>query len=154
MLSGWGVGWATLNELYAKDRLENVTIMKPVAEDELVEFLSAADLWVIPYRRHVAGVSIPSRLYNILAIGRPIVVASEANSEGALVLGEEAIGWVVSPENPAELVRAIREAADDRQTTMDKGIRAADIAEKYREDVALARYRQVMNEVSQAVHRN
>ncbi|MES1149082.1 MAG: glycosyltransferase family 4 protein, partial [Bradyrhizobium guangdongense] len=74
VLSGWGVGWAALNDLYAKDRLENVTILKPVPEDELVDFLSAADLWVIPYRRHIAGVSIPSRLYNILAVGRPVVV--------------------------------------------------------------------------------
>ncbi len=153
ILSGWGVGWATLNDLYAKDRLENVTIVKPVPESELVEFLSAADLWIIPYRRHIAGVSIPSRLYNILAVGRPVVVTSEANSESALVLSEEAIGWVVPPEDPAELARAIREAAGDRQATMDKGIRATGIAEKYREDVALARYRQVVSEVSQAPRR-
>lgn len=150
VLSGWGVGWATLNDLYANERLENVTILKPVPEDELVELLSAADLWVIPYRRHVAGVSIPSRLYNILAIGRPVMITSEANSEGALVLDEEAIGWVIPPENPAELARAIREAASDRQSTKDKGVRAAVVAEKYREDIALARYRQAVSEVSQA----
>lgn len=150
VLSGWGVGWATLNDLYANERLENVTILKPVPEGELVELLSAADLWVIPYRRHVAGVSIPSRLYNILAIGRPVMITSEANSEGALVLGEEAIGWVIPPENPAELARAIREAASDRQSTKDKGVRAAIVAEKYREDIALARYRQAVSEVSQA----
>ena len=82
--------------------------------------LSAADLWVIPYRRNIAGVSIPSRLYNLLAVGRPIVVASEKNSEGALVLDEEAIGWVVPPEDPVELARAIREAARDRRATTEK----------------------------------
>ncbi|MDH6261671.1 glycosyltransferase family 4 protein [Bradyrhizobium sp. BR13661] len=153
ILSGWGVGWATLSRLYAKDRLENVTVLKPVPEDELVEFLSAADLWVIPYRRHVTGVSIPSRLYNILAIGRPVVITSEENSEGALVLGEAAIGWVVPPETPAELARVIHEAAGDRQATKDKGVRAAGIAEKYREDTALARYRQAVNDVDQAVRR-
>ncbi|WP_431206385.1 glycosyltransferase family 4 protein [Bradyrhizobium betae] len=153
ILSGWGVGWNVLNELYARDRLDNVTILQPVPEDELIEFLSAADLWVIPYRRHIAGVSIPSRLYNILAVGRPVVVTSEGNSEGALVLGEEAIGWVVPPENPAELARAIREAASDRQATTDKGARAAGIAEKYREDVALARYRQVVSDVGAATRR-
>lgn len=147
ILSGWGVGWKHLNDLFAKDRLENVTLLKPVAEDELVEFLSAADLWIIPYRRNVAGVSIPSRLYNILAVGRPIIVASEVSSEGALVLNEEAIGWVVPPENPAELARVIREASRDRQATKYKGIRAAAVAEKYYEDVALTRYRWVVNSI-------
>ncbi|MGY4364296.1 glycosyltransferase involved in cell wall biosynthesis [Bradyrhizobium sp. LB1.3] len=106
VLSGWGVGLKVLNDLYARDSLENVTIVRPVAEDELIPFLASADLWIIPYRRSIAGVSIPSRLYNILAVGRPVIVASEANSEGALVVSEERIGWVVPPENPAELARA------------------------------------------------
>ncbi|MFB6451666.1 glycosyltransferase family 4 protein [Bradyrhizobium tunisiense] len=147
ILSGWGVGWKDLNVLLAKESLENVTILEPVAENELVEFLSAADLWIIPYHRNVAGVSVPSRLYNILAVGRPVVIASEMGSEGALVLNEEAIGWVVPPENPAELARVVREAANDRQATTRKGIRAADVAQKYTEDVALARYRDVVGGV-------
>ncbi|MEH2499508.1 colanic acid biosynthesis glycosyl transferase WcaI [Bradyrhizobium sp. AZCC 1678] len=150
MLSGWGVGWKELNDLFARERLANVTILSPVPEDELVEFLSAADLWVIPYRRNIAGVSIPSRLYNLLAVGRPVVVASETNSEGALVLGEEAIGWVVPPEDPVELARAIREAARDRQATTEKGKRAASVASKYRAEAALALYRSVVNDVRQA----
>lgn len=150
ILSGWGVGWKELNDLYAQESLTNVTILSPVPEDELIEFLSAADLWVIPYRRSIAGVSIPSRLYNLLAVGRPVVVASEANSEGALVLGEQDIGWVVPPEDPVELARAIREAARDSQATTEKGIRAADVAHKYREELALALYRRVVNDVKRA----
>ncbi|WP_334374148.1 glycosyltransferase family 4 protein [Bradyrhizobium sp. AZCC 1719] len=150
ILSGWGVGWKELNDLYAQEGLTNVTILSPVPEDELIEFLSAADLWVIPYRRNIAGVSIPSRLYNLLAVGRPVVIASEANSEGALALGEQAIGWVVPPQDPVELARAIREAARDRQATTEKGMRAASVAYKYREEAALALYRRVVNEVRQA----
>jgi glycosyltransferase involved in cell wall biosynthesis len=150
MLSGWGVGWKELNDLFARQRLDNVTIVSPVSDDEVIEFLSAADLWIIPYRRNIAGVSIPSRLYNILAVGRPVIVAAEANSEGALVLSEEAIGWVVPPENPIELARAIREGARDRSATAEKGIRAAGVAQKYREETALADYRQVVSGVTQA----
>ncbi|KRR06781.1 hypothetical protein CQ12_32200 [Bradyrhizobium jicamae] len=150
ILSGWGVGWKELNDLYAQESLANVTILSPVPDDELIEFLAAADLWVIPYRRSIAGVSIPSRLYNLLAVGRPVVIASEANSEGALVLGEEAIGWVVAPEDPVELARAIREAARDRQATTEKGMRAASVAYKYREEAALGFYRRVVNDVTQA----
>jgi len=150
ILSGWGVGWRELNDLFAQRRLPNVTILSPVPEDELIEFLSAVDLWVIPYRRNIAGVSIPSRLYNLLAVGRPVVVASEKNSEGALVLDEEAIGWVVPPEDPVELARAIREAARDRRATTEKGIRAAGVAHKYRAETALALYRRVVDNVRQA----
>jgi colanic acid biosynthesis glycosyl transferase WcaI len=144
LLSGWGVGWKELNELAAREKLDNVTILSPVPQEHLVEFLSAADVWVIPYRRSIAGVSIPSRLYNLLAVGRPVIVAAEAHSEAAIELSEEAIGWVVPPEDPAQLARTIKEAANDRSATEKKGRRAAVVAEKYSEEAALARYRAVV----------
>jgi putative colanic acid biosynthesis glycosyltransferase WcaI len=144
LLSGWGVGWNELSALQAKEQLGNVTLLPPVPQHDLIEFLSAADVWIIPYRRNIAGVSIPSRLYNLLAIGRAIIVAAEPNAEAALVIEEEKIGWVVPPEEPSVLADAIARAAKDRADVADKGRRAAEAAAKYGLDVALARYREVI----------
>jgi colanic acid biosynthesis glycosyl transferase WcaI len=144
ILSGWGIGWKQLRDLEAADKLDNVTLLDPVPEAELVEFLSAADVWIIPYRRNTAGVSVPSRLYNLLAIGRPIIVAAESCSEAAMVIREENIGWVVPPEDPRQLADTIRLAASDREATIRKGHRAAEAARKYSPDAAMARYRAVL----------
>jgi len=144
MLSGWGIGWKQLCDLQAADRLENVTLLEPVPEAGLVEFLSAADAWIIPYRRNIAGVSVPSRLYNLLAVGRAIIVAAEPHSEAALVVEEEAIGWIVAPEDSGQLAAAIRLAASDRTATAEMGRRAAAAAEKYTQQASLARYREVL----------
>jgi glycosyltransferase involved in cell wall biosynthesis len=144
ILSGWGIGWTQLGELQAAENLDNVTLLEPVPQAELVEFLAAADVWVIPYRRNIAGVSIPSRMYNLMAVGRAIIVAAEPHSEAALIVNEEAIGWAVPPENPAELANAIRLAATDRAATLQMGRRAAIAAEKYSETAALTRYRSIM----------
>jgi putative colanic acid biosynthesis glycosyltransferase WcaI len=144
LLSGWGVGWNELGELQATARLGNVTLLPPVPQADLVDFLSAADVWVIPYRRNIAGVSIPSRLYNLLAVGRAIIVGAEPNAEAALVIDEEKIGWVVPPEEPAALAEAIARAARDRADVADKGRRAASAAAKYSPEVALPRYRNVI----------
>jgi colanic acid biosynthesis glycosyl transferase WcaI len=144
LLSGWGVGWKELAGLQAASRLDNVTLLDPVTQGELIAFLSAADVWIVPYRRGIAGVSIPSRLYNLLAVGRAIIVAAEAHSEAALVVEGEAIGWTVPPEDPLALAHAIRLAASDREATMQKGRRAALAAGNYSEQLALARYRQVI----------
>lgn len=144
ILSGWGVGWKELSDLAEREKLENVTLQPPVPQEDLVEFLSAADIWVIPYRRNIAGVSTPSRLYNLLAVGRPVIIAAEAHSEAAIELREEDIGWVVQPEDPLQLARTIQEAARDRSATEHKGRRAAIVAEKYSEQAALARYRSVV----------
>jgi colanic acid biosynthesis glycosyl transferase WcaI len=147
LFSGWGSGWKQLTELCAANPLDNVTLMDPVPESDLEEFLSAADVWMIPYRRNVSGVSVPSRIYNLLAVGRPIIVAAEAISEAALMLKEEDIGWVVQPEDPLDLAEAIRSAASDRGETSAKGRRAALTAQRYTYDRAIVSYRQVMNDV-------
>jgi glycosyltransferase involved in cell wall biosynthesis len=150
LLSGWGSGWGPLTELHAKAPLENVTLVERVPESQLEEFLSAADLWIIPYRSSVAGVSVPSRIYSLLAIGRPVIVAADAHSEAAMILKENDIGWVTRPEDPFELARAIRSAAGDREETLAKGRRAAKAAERYTYDRAIASYRQIVGELMHA----
>jgi glycosyltransferase involved in cell wall biosynthesis len=150
LLSGWGNGWEQLTERYITAPLENVTLVKRVPESELEEFLSAADVWIIPYRRNVAGVSVPSRIYNLLAIGRPIIVAAEVDSEAALILKEKDIGWVTRPEDPFDLVEAIRSAAADREETSAKGRRAAEVARIYTYDRAIASYRKIISELMHA----
>lgn len=147
LLSGWGSGWKQLKELNSTAPLRNVTLMDPVSESALEQFLSAADVWVIPYRRNIAGVSVPSRAYNLLAVGRPIIVASEANSEAAMMLKEDNIGWVVKPEDALELSEAIRAAASDRAETLAKGRRAVLAARRYTADYAIASYRQIMSDL-------
>ena len=47
LLSGWGSGWKQLTELCATNPLDNVTLVAPVPESDLEEFLSAADAWMI-----------------------------------------------------------------------------------------------------------
>ena len=144
ILSGWGIGWKQLVDLQAAERLDNVTLLDAVPQASLVEFLSSADVWIIPYRRNIAGVSVPSRLYNLLAVGRAVIVAAEAQTEAALVIDEEQIGWVVPPEDPHQLADAIRLAAANREETRKKGQRAAAAARKYNQEAALARYHAVI----------
>ena len=136
-----------MTELYAANPIANITLIDPVPDSDLEEFLSAADVWIIPYRRNVAGVSVPSRIYNLLAVGRPVIVTPEPNSEAALMLKEEDIGWVARPEDPRDLAAAVRLAASDPEETLAKGHRAARAALRYTCDRAIDSYRQVMSEV-------
>ncbi|MCC8936475.1 glycosyltransferase family 4 protein [Bradyrhizobium sp. Arg68] len=111
LLSGWGIGFDRLKEMQAAAQLGNVTLVERVADDELAALLSSADVWLIPYRKNVAGVSVPSRFYNLLAIGRPVMLVSEAEAEAALTVKENQLGWVVTPSRPDQLADAIRLAA-------------------------------------------
>jgi glycosyltransferase involved in cell wall biosynthesis len=145
LLSGEGVGWTKLKEMQAASALPNVTLVERVPESELESFLSAGDVWVIPYRKGNTGVSVPSRIYNLLAIGRPIIICSETDAEAALLLREDDIGWVAPPEDPQALAQIISFAASDAAGTNEKGHRAAIVASRYTRQIALHAYRDLMD---------
>jgi glycosyltransferase involved in cell wall biosynthesis len=144
LFSGEGVGWIKLKERQAASPLDNVSLIERVPEAELESFLSAADIWVIPYRKNNTGVSVPSRIYNLLAVGRPVIICSEPNAEAALLVREHDLGWVVEPESPAAIAKAIRAAASPAGRTRKKGRRASEIALGYTKTTALKSYRSLM----------
>ena len=117
LLSGWGIGFEQLKEMQSQDNLRNVTLVDRVEDKDLEEFLSAANIWLIPYRKDAAGVSVPSRFYNLLAVGRPVILVSEPDAEAALTVTEHRVGWIVAPGNAADLAGTIRLAALSEDTS-------------------------------------
>lgn len=147
LLSGWGVGFDQLRELQSGAGLPNVTMVDRVEDDQLETFLSAADVWIIPYRKNVAGVSVPSRFYNLLAIGRPVILVSEPSAEAALIVAEHDIGWVVPPEDPAELAKAVSTAAYSHDP--QRAGRATEISRRFDFEAAMADYSRLVRELLQ-----
>ena len=145
LLSGEGVGWTKLNEMQAASPLPNVTLIERVPESELESFLSAGDIWIVPYRKNNTGVSVPSRIYNLLAIGRPIIICSEPGAEAAILMREEDIGWVAPPEDPAAMARIIGFAASSAADTHQKGHKAAMVASRFTRQIALDTYCSLMD---------
>ncbi len=144
LLSGHGVGWTRLKKMQAASPLPNVTLVERVSDPELEAFLAAANVWIIPYRKNNAGVSVPSRIYNIFAVGRPVIVCSEKDAEAAILLQEDDIGWVTPPEDAKALADAIVLAASDPAQTTQKGRHAASVAARYTARISLGAYRDLM----------
>lgn len=140
LLSGEGVGWAKLNAMQAASPLPNVTLIERVPETELESFLSAGDVWIVPYRKYNTGISVPSRIYNLLAVGRPIIICSDPDAEAAILIREENIGWVSPPEDSRALAEIIADAASAGTETAEKGQRAAVVAANYTRDIGLQAY--------------
>jgi colanic acid biosynthesis glycosyl transferase WcaI len=138
LLSGWGVGFEQLKAMQTKGSLPNVTLVERVIDEELEEFLSAADIWLIPYRHNVAGVSVPSRFYNLLALGRPVIIIAEPDAEVAQTIAEHRVGWVVAPGRPDGLAETIRIASKSVDPLMVE--RAAIIAAQFGFARAMASY--------------
>jgi colanic acid biosynthesis glycosyl transferase WcaI len=143
LLSGWGIGFELLRAKQADARLPNVTFVDRVEEGDLENLLAAADVWIIPYRKDVIGVSTPSRFYNLMAVGRPVVLVSEPGSEAALIVREANVGWVVTPGNPDELAKALRAAFSTKDLLLAD--RAVSVAKCFTLERAMKSYATLLN---------
>ena len=122
--------------------LKNVTILDPRPRSEQRVFLNACDVALVSLVNNMVGVSMPSRTYNILAAGRPILALTETGSEVDRVIKEEGIGWVVKPGDPAALAETVRRILGEREELPAMGDAARRAAlEKYSLATALEKYR-------------
>ena len=92
----------------ARDRgLAGVRVLETLPRSEQLAFLNGCDVAVISFVPGMAGVSVPSRLYNVLAAGKPVLGVADEDSELARVIREEGVGVLVAPDRPDELAEAL-----------------------------------------------
>jgi glycosyltransferase involved in cell wall biosynthesis len=105
-------------------------IRRPFAPRELrAQSLADCDAAVIAFLPGMAGVSVPSRMYNVMASGRPLVAACDLSSELALTIKDHDIGWVVPAKDLASLIEVLRTIVNDPMELRSKGDRARKLAE-------------------------
>jgi len=92
-----GARRAELVELSRLLETDKVRFMPYQPRDQLPYSLSAASVHVVGLSRRLAGYVVPSRLYGILAVARPVIVAADQESETARVVEHVGCGVVVPP---------------------------------------------------------
>jgi colanic acid biosynthesis glycosyl transferase WcaI len=139
---GAGVKKKYLEKKVLENKLTNVTILAPRPRTEQIEFLNACDVALVSLVKKMLGVSMPSRTYNILAAGKPILALTEEDSEVAKVIDEDQVGWFVPPNDPDKLLDMINRIYDERGNLAEMGNRARQSAlKKYSLETAVAAYR-------------
>ncbi|HZC47108.1 MAG TPA: glycosyltransferase family 4 protein [Candidatus Acidoferrum sp.] len=109
--------------------LRNVTFLPYQPLEKLGESLGAADLHLIPLAPGAAGCLVPSKIYGILAAGRPFIAMMEESAEVAQIAREDAVGFVVRPGDVHALIGTIRKAVNSPERLKQMGLRARRLAE-------------------------
>ena len=110
---GEGSGKAEAVARAGELELKNVTFRTFVDRSELNTSLNASDVSVVAFKEGMAGISVPSRLYNLMAAGKPILAVVDDDSEVADVIREAEIGVTVPPESPEKLAEQILSLKND-----------------------------------------
>jgi len=106
--------------------LDNLKFVEMQPRERLPEVLAAGDLHVVPLKRGLARSSVPSKLYSILAAGRPVLASVDAGTEVATTIERASAGVSVPPEDPDAFCAALADLLDDpaRRTAMGESGRA------------------------------
>jgi colanic acid biosynthesis glycosyl transferase WcaI len=149
MIIGMGARHAELVALAQLHELEHVKFMYYQPREVLPDSLSAADLHVVGLASGLAGYVVPSRLYGILAVAKPVIAAADEESETAQVVRRVGCGIVVPPGRPDLLARAIRDAHDGKYDLEEMGRRGREWVEcEADRSVAVRRYRDLLFELA------
>ena len=126
--------------------LKNVTFETFVDRSELNTSLNASDLSVVAFKHGMAGISVPSRLYNLMAAGKPILAVVDYDSEVAAVIREANLGVAVPPESPELLTEQILALRNDveRRAQMAENSRNQAVSE-YSYAAIKQQYRQLFD---------
>ena len=145
VIIGGGARRGQLEELSQLLETDAVRFLDYQPRETLSLSLSAAHVHYVGLGRGLSGYVVPSRLYGILAAGRPVVAAVDDESETAAVVRAVGCGLVVPPSRPELVAAALRDLYDRRHDLDDMGRRGRDyvVAEADR-SVAIERYRRML----------
>ena len=92
-------------------RKRGAEILPPKPPDQVPSIMAAGDLQVVTMAEGMEGVAVPSKLYTILAHGRPVLAVVPESSEVAEVVRSFGCGYVVDPTDAGSVTTAIKHAA-------------------------------------------
>jgi colanic acid biosynthesis glycosyl transferase WcaI len=88
--------------------ITNIRFVGMQPKERRPEVLAAADLHLVPLRAGLARSSVPSKLYSILAAGRPVLAAVDEGTEVARTVLRAGAGRAVPPDDAAAFLEALK----------------------------------------------
>lgn len=144
---GSGVKRHLLENAIDKFDLINLSLLDPRPRGEQIDFLNACDIGLVSLVKDMYGAAMPSKTYNIMAAGKPVLALTDEGSELALVIDESRIGWHLEPGDANALRATLDEICERRSELWSIGNRAREAAERdYSLSTAIARYREALKQ--------
>jgi glycosyltransferase involved in cell wall biosynthesis len=145
---GDGAQRAQLQELAGS--LRNVRFLPFFPASKVQSVLAAADAHVVTIKRGLEGIVVPSKMYGILAAGKPIISVASPETDVAALCKEIGCGVSCDPDKPEEMVAAVRELAGDPNRLRKMGEAARAAAPNYDKNVQARKFMHILEEAVEA----
>lgn len=145
---GTGAMLASMQSLVLKEQLDRVNILPPFKRNQQLTVLNNCDACLVSLSSGMRGLGVPSKTYNILAAGKPIIYIGDADSEIAILIDEYNIGWKFA-DFGEELISFLQSLNEQLKLEMaDKGKNARNLAlTQYKKEKVLNTYTQLIQSI-------
>lgn len=92
VIVGDGALIGEVRETVVKNRLDNILLLGPKPRAEQSEFLNVFDIGLITLSPGMYGLGVPSKTYNLISLGKPILFVGDKYSELDLMIKENNLG--------------------------------------------------------------
>jgi putative colanic acid biosynthesis glycosyltransferase WcaI len=154
MLESEGVGLVFIGEGAMKSQVEeaaqkcrNIRFLPFRPASEIAALMAAGDLHVVTIRRGLEGVVVPSKLYNILAYGRPILALATKRAEVARLVQQYECGTAVDPDDATGVCQAVQCLLDTPERLEYMSRQARELAKTYNRFAELRKFVDAIEEV-------
>jgi len=124
-----------------KHELENVQFIPYQHKTDLIYSLNAGDVHWVVNAKGIKGVSVPSKLYGVMAAGKTVFGVLEKGSEARLIIEDCNCGICVEPGNYEVIYQELMNVIDNIDKYKSLGIKGKEYVDKYiKKDVAIEKY--------------
>jgi glycosyltransferase involved in cell wall biosynthesis len=149
LVVGRGPRLAQVQERVKRDGLSNVLFKEHQERGLLAQSLGAADVHLSVLRPGFEGLVHPSKLYGIMAAGRPTLFVGDLRGETASILEATGAGISVATGDAEGLAKEILAMRDDPTGRAAMGQRARKaFDERYSMPLALARWQALLSKIA------
>lgn len=146
VLIGDGSAKKSLIQEAEKRSLTNVLFLPFQPRESLPEVMASASIALVPLRKDIEIGSLPSKLFTVLASGRPLVGCVGEDSEMRRLVEQAKAGLLVQPEDPIALSQAILRLKNDVRLCEQMGQNARVWAEQnHSTNVAKQKFEQLLS---------
>lgn len=121
--------------------LTNVKFIPYQAKEDLIYSLNAGDIHWVVNAKGIKGVSVPSKLYGVMAAGKIVLGVLEEGSEARLIIEECGCGVCVEPEKYDLIYEKLSKLIENINEYKKIGIKGKEYVDKFiKKDVAIDKY--------------
>lgn len=145
LLAGEGSSKRGLESFAKEKRLHNVLLRPVMPKDLYIKFLYESDVCLVTLSREIPLQTVPGKLADIMACGRPIIAAVNLQGDAAKILEKAGCGFCVEPGDVNAFSEAVLSLHRDEGLRKEMGEKAKLFAEQYFSRAACTRqYEEVL----------